>query len=77
MKSFFSLPESAKEVPEEKVSAIDYLKSRVAFAMNSSKSIVLIYEARGMVHMAWNLNAITIDEYLELIKMLKEYGTGE
>lgn len=76
MKSFFSvenIKNAEVEEPNKKASIVDFLKSRVTFAMDS-KDKSLIYESRGMVRMAWNLEAISTEEYSKLMNMLKEYG---
>lgn len=49
------------------------LKRKAEYALNS-KSITLVYEAYGMAKMAFNLKAISYEEFSELNTMLVRNG---
>lgn len=44
----------------------EYLKIQIKYAKMSISARDNLYAAKGMIDMAFKLNAITLDEYLEL-----------
>lgn len=57
-------------------SIFNQLRKEIEYALNS-KSLTLAYEAYGAAKMAWQLNAITKDEFFKLNNMVVVNGINK